>query len=85
MSTVLEPEVSVTQKENVVELKGRVEDPRLLTGRGRYVDDLKIEGQVYMGIVRSPFAHARIKSIDFSKLKSSPDFIASLTGEDLLR
>ena len=65
--------------------EGRVEDRRLLTGKGRYVDDLKLEGQAYMGMVRSPYAHAKIKSIDFSNVRSSPDFIASLTGEDLLK
>jgi carbon-monoxide dehydrogenase large subunit len=70
---------------NANELKGRVEDPRLLTGKGRFVDDLKFEGQAYMGIVRSPFAHATIKRIDLSKVRSSPDFIAALTGEDLIR
>lgn len=85
MSTVVEQEMGVAQKEKVDELKGRLEDPRLLTGKGRYVDDLKMKGQAYMGIVRSPFAHARIKRIDFSKLESSPDFIAALTGEDLLK
>ena len=67
------------------ELKGRVEDPRLLTGKGRFVDDIKFEGQAYMGIVRSPFAHATIKRIDLSKVRSSPDFIAALTGEDLIK
>ena len=67
------------------EPKGRVEDPRLLTGRGRFVDDLKFEGQAYMGIVRSPYAHARIRSISFSKARASPDFIAGLTGEDLIK
>ena len=67
------------------EPEGRVEDPRLLMGKGRYVDDLKFEGQAYMGIVRSPFAHARIRGIDFSKAQSSPDFIAALTGEDLIK
>jgi len=67
------------------EPEGRVEDRRLLTGKGRYVDDLKLDGMAYMGLVRSPYAHARIKSIDFSGARSSPDFIASLTGEDLLR
>ncbi len=65
--------------------EGRVEDRRLLTGKGRFVDDLKLEGQAHMGIVRSPYAHAKIKSIDFSKARASPDFIASLTGEDLLK
>ena len=66
------------------EPKGRLEDPRLLTGRGRYVDDLRMEGQAYMGIVRSPFAHATIRGIDFSKARASPDFIAALTGDDLV-
>jgi len=65
--------------------EGRVEDKRLLTGKGRFVDDLKLDGQAYMGLVRSPYAHAKINSIDFSKARSSPDFIASLTGEDLLK
>jgi carbon-monoxide dehydrogenase large subunit len=79
LSAVLE------RQEKASELKGRVEDPRLLTGRGRYVDDLKMEGQAYMGIVRSPFAHAKIRRIDLSRAQSSPDFIAALTGEDLIK
>jgi aerobic carbon-monoxide dehydrogenase large subunit len=74
----------MSQPETPPEPVGRVEDRRLVTGRGRYVDDLKLEGQVYMGMVRSPYAHARIVSVDFSEASSSPDFIASLTGEDLL-
>jgi carbon-monoxide dehydrogenase large subunit len=77
--------MSVILELSASEPQGRVEDPRLLTGRGRYVDDLKLEGQAYMGIVRSPFAHATIKGIDFSKIRSSPDFIAALTGEDLIK
>ena len=85
MSAVLKQEVSVVPEEKVRELKGRLEDPRLLTGRGKYVDDLNLEGQAYMGIVRTPFAHAKIKSIDFSKARASPDFIAALTGEDLVK
>lgn len=64
---------------------GRLEDHRLLTGKGNFVDDINIEGQAYMGIVRSTFAHARITGIDFSKAESSPDFIAGLTGEDLVK
>ena len=85
MSAVLEQEVSVAREEKVRELKGRLEDPRLLTGRGKYVDDLNLEGQAYMGIVRTPFAHAKIKGIDLSKARASPDFIAALTGEDLVK
>jgi aerobic carbon-monoxide dehydrogenase large subunit len=67
------------------ELNGRLEDPRLLTGRGRYVDDLNFEGQAYMGIIRTPFAHAKIKGIDLSRARASPDFVAALTGEDLVK
>ncbi|HYB02890.1 MAG TPA: molybdopterin cofactor-binding domain-containing protein, partial [Nitrososphaerales archaeon] len=67
------------------ELQYRVEDPRLLTGKGRYVDDLNIPGQVYMGLVLSPFAHAKITRIDFSKVRVSPDFVDSMTGEDLVK
>jgi len=77
--------LSVVLEQTVSEPKGRVEDRRLLTGTGRFVDDLKMEGQAYMGIVRSMYAHARIKRIDLSTLRSSPDFIAALTGEDLLK
>jgi carbon-monoxide dehydrogenase large subunit len=78
--------LSVTTPKRIEDApEGRVEDKRLLTGRGRFVDDLKLEGQAYMGLVRSPYAHAKINSIDFSKARSSPDFIDSLTGEDLLK
>jgi carbon-monoxide dehydrogenase large subunit len=78
--------VSVTASKKAVEApEGRVEDRRLLTGKGRFVDDLKLEGQAYMGLVRSPYAHAKIKGIDFSKARESPDFISSLTGDDLLK
>lgn len=61
----------------------RVEDPRLLTGRGQFVDDLNFEGEVFMGLLPSPFAHAKIVRIDLSKVRSSPEFIDCLTGEDL--
>jgi carbon-monoxide dehydrogenase large subunit len=44
----------------------RVEDPRLVTGRGRYTDDIDLPGQAYGYVLRSPHAHARIRSIDLS-------------------
>lgn len=66
------------------ELRGRVEDIRLITGAGRYVDDINLENQAYLGIVRSPYPHAKIKKIDFSKAKASTEFITGLTGEDLI-
>ena len=45
----------------------RKEDARFLRGRGRYVDDIKLPGMLFLDIVRSPYAHATIKSIDASK------------------
>ena len=65
------------------ELRGRLEDLRLITGNGRFVDDINLENQAYLGIVRSPYAHAKIRKIDFSRAQASSEFIACLTGEDL--
>jgi aerobic carbon-monoxide dehydrogenase large subunit len=50
----------------------RKEDPRMITGRGRYVDDVVLPGMLHMAIVRSPEAHARIVSIDASGAKAAP-------------
>lgn len=72
-------------KERVREEPLRTEDLRLMTGKGRFVDDFTLENQAYIGLVHSPHAHAKIKGIDFSKVRNSPDFIACLTGEDLLK
>ena len=71
------------QEQLLKQPRGRVEDRRLITGTANYVDDFHFENQVFMGIIRSPYAHAKIVKIDFSKI-TSPDFIASLTGKDLL-
>ena len=61
----------------------RVEDYRLLIGKGEFVDDLKSKETAYLGIVRSPYAHARILSVDVSEAKKNPDYIDCLTGEDI--
>ena len=45
----------------------RHEDPKLVTGAGTYVDDIKLPGMLYVGIVRSPHAHARITNINMSQ------------------
>ena len=60
----------------------RVEDPRLITGAAHYLDDLKLAGVAHVAIVRSPYAHARIKSIDTSRAAASPGVVAVFTGED---
>ena len=61
----------------------RREDPRFITGRGQYVDDLKLPGMTYAAFVRSPHAHARIKSIDVSQAKAHPGVVAVFTGKDM--
>ncbi|MGH2638909.1 MAG: xanthine dehydrogenase family protein molybdopterin-binding subunit, partial [Rhabdochlamydiaceae bacterium] len=63
----------------------RTEDIRLLTGRGHFVEDFSAPNQAFMSLVHSPSAHAKIKKIDLSRVRSSPDFIAALTGEDLAK
>ncbi len=57
----------------------RVEDPRLLTGRGRFTDDLHLPGETWCAFVRSPHAHARIRSV---RTPSAPGVLAVLTGAD---
>ena len=47
--------------------KKRKEDARFIQGKGNYVDDIKLPGMLYMDIVRSPYAYAKIKNIDASK------------------
>jgi carbon-monoxide dehydrogenase large subunit len=61
----------------------RKEDPKLLTGEGKYVDDLQAPGQLWMGMVRSPMAHARINSIDTSAAAQADGVHAVYTGPEL--
>ncbi|MEO7000184.1 MAG: molybdopterin cofactor-binding domain-containing protein [Ktedonobacterales bacterium] len=61
----------------------RREDPRLITGQGMYTDDFKLPGMVHMVVLRSPYAHARIKSIDVSQAKAMRGVVAVYTGADL--
>ena len=60
----------------------RTEDPRLLRGGGRYVDDMTLPNTAYGSVLRAAHAHARIKSIDTSAALKSPGVIAVLTDED---
>src|SRR6185437_5888483 len=63
----------------------RKEDPRFLQGKGNYVDDVNLPGMVYAQMVRSPYAHARIKSINTDAAKKVPGVLAIITGEDLAK
>src|SRR6202162_6345000 len=61
----------------------RSEDPRILTGAGRYVDDIKLPGMLHAAFVRSPLAHGRVLSVDVSAARALPGVVAALTGADL--
>ena len=60
----------------------RKEDPRLITGEAKYLDDVQLTGMVYAAILRSPYAHAKIKRINTKKAEKHPGVIAVYTGED---
>src|SRR3989440_2391706 len=61
----------------------RKEDPRLITGKGIYVDDVVLPGMLHAAFVRSPEAHARIVSIDTAEAAEQPGVRAVLTGADV--
>jgi aerobic carbon-monoxide dehydrogenase large subunit len=60
----------------------RVEDARLLTGQAKYLADLKLPGMAHVAVLRSPYAHARIRSIDTSRAEAHPGVVAVFTGKD---
>jgi carbon-monoxide dehydrogenase large subunit len=59
----------------------RKEDDRFIRGRGNYVDDISLPGMLHMAILRSPFAHARIRSIKVDAAQALPGVVAVVTGE----
>ena len=61
----------------------RREDPRLITGQATYTDDLQLTGMLYMSVLRSIYAHAKINSIDVSKAKELPGVVTVLTGAEI--
>ena len=71
------------QKFGIGQAATRYEDDRLLSGEGRYVDDVNIEDQCYAAFVRSPHAHAKITSIDTTNASSLPGVLAIYTAADL--
>ncbi len=62
----------------------RLEDPTLVTGTGRYVDDVELPGQTHLVFVRSQYAHAKINSVDSSAALEMPGVIAVFSGADLV-
>jgi carbon-monoxide dehydrogenase large subunit len=61
----------------------RREDPRLITGQATYVDDIKLTGMLHMAVLRSPYGHARINSINTEPARNQPGVVAVYTAEDL--
>src|SRR5262245_23584624 len=61
----------------------RVEDPRLLRGEGRFVDDLRVEGTLHAAFVRAPHGHARLRSLDLEAARAAPGVVAAFSVADL--
>ena len=62
----------------------RKEDRRFITGKGRYVDDIKLVGLTHAHFIRSPHAHAKVKSIDSSEAMKMPGVVGVLTGQQIV-
>ena len=62
----------------------RREDPRFIQGQGKYVANIQMPGMAHVAILRSPYGHAKIKSIDTSKAKALPGVIDVFIGQDLI-
>jgi aerobic carbon-monoxide dehydrogenase large subunit len=84
MATTAENLPSATQERPIGfgRLK-RKEDARFIRGQGKYLDDIRLPGMVHGAILRSPYAHAKINSIDTSRALEHPDVIAVMTAKDL--
>src|SRR3984893_7210179 len=62
----------------------RKEEDRLLRGRGRFADDIKLREMLYLRFVRSPFAHAKVLSIDTAAAEGLPGVVCTLTGAEIV-
>jgi aerobic carbon-monoxide dehydrogenase large subunit len=62
----------------------RVEDPRLITGEAKYIDDIQLPGMLHAAVLRSPHAHARIKSINTDQAAAAPGVVGVFTGQDFM-
>ena len=74
---------STTTQKWVGRSVNRVEDKRLLRGKGQFLDDIKLPGMYHAAVLRSPYAHAIIKSVDVSHALKMPGVRGVLTGEDV--
>lgn len=81
-ATEARPEAAAPERE-IGRERRRKEDQRLITGRTRWTDNIQLPGMLHLAMVRSPFAHARITSIDTAEAKRSPNVVDVVTGQDL--
>ncbi len=75
--------IDITESRPLGKAVKRKEDPRFIRGQGRYLDDIVLPGMLYMALLRSPYAHARIKQIRTQGALQVPGVKAVITGEDL--
>ena len=75
--------MTVTDDREVGAARRRKEDARLITGRTRWTDNLTLPGLLHMAILRSPYAHARIVSIDTAPALARPNVVAAFSGADV--
>jgi carbon-monoxide dehydrogenase large subunit len=78
--------VTATTERPVTEIgkdRRRKEDQRLITGRTRWTDNITLPGMLHLAMVRSPFAHAKVVSIDTSSAKGAPNVLDVVTGKDI--
>jgi carbon-monoxide dehydrogenase large subunit len=83
MTTEAQPPTTSPEVSGMGHSMKRREDPRFIRGQGEYIEDVVLPGMVWMDIVRSPYAHAKIKSIDTSAALAMPGVLAVITGKDL--
>ena len=83
MTTTIEPGAAGPDSAEVGKARVRKEDEHLITGRTRWTDNIVLPGMLHMAMVRSPFAHARIASVDTSEAASATNVVAVYSGADL--
>ncbi|MCU1603723.1 MAG: coxL, partial [Modestobacter sp.] len=86
MTAVEDPTSAVAPEQPAKEVgqaRRRKEDARLITGRTTWTDNMVLPGMLYMHVLRSPVAHAKISHLDVSAVKDRPNVVAVFTGRDL--
>jgi aerobic carbon-monoxide dehydrogenase large subunit len=83
MKGAMDKALEIPEKYAIGQPVSRDEDPRLLRGEGRYIDDISLPGQAYGVFLRSPVGHGEIKSLDISDAAKSPGVIGVVTAKDL--